>query len=378
MIDRLVWIETDNTYPYRNLAMEEYMTLHVPKGTCIMYLWQNRHTVVIGKNQNCWKECRVNFLEEENGYLVRRLSGGGAVFHDLGNLNFTFIARAEDYDISRQLDVILEGVKRLGIHAEKTGRNDITVDGRKFSGNAFYRTGEGCYHHGTVLIRADKENMSRYLNVSKEKLASKGVTSVKSRVTNLCEFKPDITVDEVKKALAEAFSEVYGLRAERMDEGDLPQDELAALTEKFESWQWKYGRKIPFEYEMERRFPWGNIQLQLHVDAGVITDVNVFSDAMDQAAIEQLAGRLKGCAYAEEDMCRAVAAAGMDANAGADGAGDSMCGKAEDAGNGACDQAEDAGDRACGRAEATGNDKFGMPEENQMKKDIMALIRESL
>lgn len=342
MINRLVWMETDNTYPYRNLAMEEYMTLHVPQGTCILYLWQNRHTVVIGKNQNCWRECRVNFLEQEDGYLVRRLSGGGAVFHDLGNLNFTFIVGAEDYDVSRQLDVILEAVRSLGIHAEKTGRNDITVEGRKFSGNAFYRTGDGCYHHGTILIRADKENMSRYLNVSKEKLASKGVTSVKSRVANLCEFKPDITLEEVKAALVEAFSRVYGQPAVRMKEEELPQLEIDVLTEKFASWQWKYGRKIPFEYEMEKRFPWGNIQIQLHVDEGVIQDVNVFSDAMDQEMFGALAKQLKGCGYAEEDICAAVEAVGPDAF-----------------------QAE----------EQTGTD---VPQSRQIKEDIKALVRESL
>ena len=217
MINRLIWLETDNTYPYRNLAMEEYMTNHVPDGTCILFLWQNRHTVVIGRNQNCWKECRVNFLEEEGGYLVRRLSGGGAVFHDLGNLNFTFIVRKPDYDVDRQLQVILEAVRRLGIQAEKTGRNDITVEGRKFSGNAFYQTGDCCYHHGTLLVHADKENMSRYLNVPREKLASKGVSSVKSRVANLDEFCPGLTVDRVKAALAEAFSQVYGQVAEKME-----------------------------------------------------------------------------------------------------------------------------------------------------------------
>ena len=298
MINRLIWLETDNTYPYRNLAMEEYMTNHVPDGTCILFLWQNRHTVVIGRNQNCWKECRVNFLEEEGGYLVRRLSGGGAVFHDLGNLNFTFIVRKPDYDVDRQLQVILEAVRRLGIQAEKTGRNDITVEGRKFSGNALYQTGDCCYHHGTLLVHADKENMSRYLNVPREKLASKGVSSVKSRVANLDEFCPGLTVDRVKAALAEAFSQVYGQVAEKMEE--------------FESWQWKYGRKIPFEHEMEQRFAWGGIQMQFHVDGGRIQEVNVFSDAMDQELIGNLSERLKGCPYDGNAMCEAVKEAGTE------------------------------------------------------------------
>lgn len=351
MLDRLIWIETENTYPYRNLAMEEYMTTHVPEGACILFLWQNRHTVVIGKNQNCWKECRVNHLEEEGGYLVRRLSGGGAVFHDLGNLNFTFMVRKADYDVEKQLEVILEAVKLVGIQAMKTGRNDITADGRKFSGNAFYQSGDACYHHGTLMLCADKENMSRYLNVSKEKLASKGVSSVKSRVGNLCEFNPELTVGRMKEALVQAFSQVYGLKAERMDEGELPEEDIRCLTEKFESWQWKYGRKIPFEYEIQRHFPWGGIQIQLQVNEGKIQDINVFSDAMDQEMIGELAERLTGCRYDVKAMCGAVAALGQkDVMRPEDGMHrkDGMC-------------LED-----------------DMRQKDNMRRDITALIKESL
>lgn len=306
-----MWLETGNTYPYKNLAVEEYLTTHVPHGACILFLWQNRHTVVIGKNQNCWRECRVNFLEEEGGYLARRLSGGGAVFHDMGNLNFTFAVRKPDYDLDRQMGVILSAVRKLGIRAERTGRNDIAVDGRKFSGNAFYTTGDCCYHHGTLLLHADKDAMSQYLNVSGEKLASKGVASVKSRVANLCEFSQDITVETMKKALVQAFSEGYGLPGMKMEEDELPQNEIRALTEKFESWQWKYGRRIPFEYEINRRFPWGEIQIQFEVNEGRVQDVKVYSDAMEQLFIGELELALKGCAYATSELCRAVRNVGL-------------------------------------------------------------------
>ncbi len=340
MIYKLLWIDTENTYPYKNLAMEEYMTLHVPEGTCILFLWQNRHTVVIGRNQDCWKECRVSALEEDGGYLVRRLSGGGAVFHDLGNLNFTFMVKKEDYDVDRQLQVIIEAVRMAGIRAEKTGRNDITVEGRNFSGNAFYQSGDCCYHHGTLMLRADKEQMSKYLNVSKEKLASKGVSSVKSRVANLCEYNPELTIEQIKKNLVQAFSEVYGREAKELKEQELPEAGIKILMEKFESWDWKYGRKIPFEYEMERRFPWGGVRLQLQVNEGRIQDVNVFSDAMEQGVIEELAAKLKGCPYMADAICSAVKAV--------------------------------RGSREIGEKEA--------PESivEQMKTDIMSLVREAL
>ena len=226
MIDKITYIETDNTYPYRNLAMEEYLLLHCGKEECILYLWQNRNTVVIGRNQNAWKECLVSKLEEENGYPVRRLSGGGAVYHDLGNLNFTFLVRKENYDVNRQLNVILEAVKKLGIHAEKSGRNDILIDGHKFSGNAFYEQGDCCYHHGTLMVNVNLGELSRYLTVSKDKLKSKGVDSVRARVTNLTEYAPDLTVDVLKQKLLEAFEEVYGLKANILKDTDLDAEEV--------------------------------------------------------------------------------------------------------------------------------------------------------
>ena len=137
MINTLKIYITKNTYPYHNLTVEEYLTTHVQSGEIILYLWQNQHTIVIGRNQNAWKECKVSELEADGGHVVRRLSGGGAVYHDLGNLNFTFCVQKDDYSVDKQLSVIVQAVHNLGAAVRKTGRNDITVEGRKFSGNAF-------------------------------------------------------------------------------------------------------------------------------------------------------------------------------------------------------------------------------------------------
>lgn len=131
MIDRINYIESTTYDPYANLAMEEYLMLHCGKTECILYLWQNEHTIVIGRNQNPWKECHLTQLEESGGHLVRRLSGGGAVYHDLGNVNFTFLVQKENYDVGRQLDVIIGAMRRLGIQAERSGRNDILADGKR-------------------------------------------------------------------------------------------------------------------------------------------------------------------------------------------------------------------------------------------------------
>lgn len=325
---KLTYVIGTETDPYHNIALEEYLLNHVQVGECILYLWQNRKTVVIGYNQNAWRECRVETLEADGGHVARRLSGGGAVFHDLGNLNFTFLVRREDYDVERQSEVILRAVQSFGIPAVRNGRNDLTAEGRKFSGNAFYRTGDFCYHHGTILIRSDTAQMGRYLTVSKEKLQSKGVESVKSRVVNLEEYVPELTVEQMESALLEAFAQVYReqcsemtgamfrevsgemtgamsgsvLKPEPLETGRIDLELLRAGRERFASWEWLYGRKIPFQYEVSGRYSWGEVQLQLEVSEGVIRRAVVWSDALDVEFPRYAEAMLTGVWYRKSDM----------------------------------------------------------------------------
>ena len=236
------------------------------------------------------------------GRLVRRLSGGGAVYHDLGNLNFTFIMTKDNYDVERQLEVIIKAVNSLGIRAVKSGRNDITVDGRKFSGNAFYSIGGKCYHHGTILVDVDMPSLSKYLNVSKTKLISKGVDSVRKRVTNLKEYRPELSMDMLKNELLQAFRKTYGLELARIEDAEFSQDTIKAGIEKFSSWEWNFGRKIEFSDSLERRFDWGDIELQMVVESGIIKDCRVYSDALDTEIFEILPKLLIGCRFSAGEM----------------------------------------------------------------------------
>ena len=306
MIQTLTTFESMTTDPYQNLAVEEYLTFHTEPGECILYLWQNAHTVVIGRNQNCWKECRVSELEADGGHLVRRLSGGGAVYHDLGNLNFTFCMRKEDADVDRQLQVIIEAVASFGLTAEKTGRNDVAINGQKFSGNAFFDS-KGCYyHHGTLLLNVDTTSMSRFLNPSKAKLQSKGVDSVRSRVVNLSSLCPEITVDTMKQAMFTAFSRVYGLPAVPLCAERLEQTAIQDSRERFSSERWKYGPKIPFTNRLEQRFSWGEVNLDLHVNEGMITETLLSSDSMEADWFSDIGTEFQGLPYRTDILCKAL------------------------------------------------------------------------
>lgn len=302
MIEKLYcYIEKINN-PYHNLAIEEYLLDNVPEKSCILYLWQNRHTVVIGRNQNCWKECKVEELRSDGGFLARRLSGGGAVYHDMGNLNFTFLVNTDDYDLEKQLEVIIRAVGKLGIKAEKSGRNDILADGRKFSGNAFYNSGGKSYHHGTLLVNVDTSALSKYLNVDLSKLKAKGVESVRSRVANLTELKPDITVEAVSQKLIEAFGEVYGFKPEILKDEIFDDNVVETLKDNFSSWDWLYGKKLEFTSRFSHRFAWGDADMRLLVEGGKVKEAQLYSDAMDESLISQIPSWLKGSEFSPAAM----------------------------------------------------------------------------
>lgn len=304
MIRQIHLYRATGTDPYENLAVEEYLLEHVEEESCILYLWKNRHTVVLGRNQNAWQECRCARLEADGGSLARRLSGGGAVFHDLGNLNFTFLLRSSDYDLERQLAVIVEACRGLGLSAQRSGRNDVLCQGRKFSGNAFYHHRGRSYHHGTLLVDVDLGAMGRYLSPSPAKLQAKGVPSVRARVVNLRELCPALTVEEMGRRMEAAFGQVYGLPVHTIQEQELDLREIRQLAQRNRSWEWLYGRDLPVDLRCARRFEWGELSVQLQADQGVVRGAAVYSDAMDWTLAPRLEEALTGCPLRQEAMAR--------------------------------------------------------------------------
>jgi len=287
-------IVNSTTYdPWSNLALEEYMLNNLNEGEIILYLWQNQNTVVIGRNQNAWKECRCKLLEDEEGKLARRLSGGGAVFHDLGNLNFTFITDKELYNLEKQLEVILHAAKKMGIDAEFSGRNDLIVNGKKFSGNAFYYGSKSSYHHGTVLVDTDFNKLLRYLQVSKEKIQSKGVDSVRARVVNLKELNSELTMENIKPAMQGSFIELYGDISRNKDIDPSIDERIKEELGKYSSWEWRYGQTPDFDLDFDHRFDWGGIEIGLNLQKGHIKKATVYSDAMDVKLIQDIADVLE-------------------------------------------------------------------------------------
>ncbi len=287
-------ITTDIQNPWINLALEEYYLINHSRNEAVLFLWQNKDTVVIGRNQNPWTECNLTLMAEDDIRLARRITGGGAVFHDFGNLNFSFILNRDIYDVKRQCGVIINALKKLGINATISGRNDMNIEDKKFSGNAFGFRGKNALHHGTILIGADKERMSRYLTVAQDKIKSKGITSVKSRVINLCEILPDISVEMVKDAVTKAFIEEYGaademLHLDSSSKSMWPDDsDFRDIIGRHSSWKWCYGESPDFDVSLKNRFTWGGVEIYFKLDDGAIKKAEVYSDALCEEIIAEL------------------------------------------------------------------------------------------
>ncbi|MGI6694800.1 MAG: lipoate--protein ligase [Christensenellales bacterium] len=303
--------DTANTDPTLNLAIEEALLLKEGLGPAL-FLWQNAHTVVIGRGQNAWKECRSQLLEEEGGTLVRRSTGGGAVYHDLGNLNFSFVMPKEVYDVGRQLKVIRQAVARFGIETEASGRNDIVLkdSGAKFSGNAFRNTQTRSLHHGTILMDVDMALLGRYLVPSRQKLEAKGVESVRARVGNLRELAPDISIQALKEALNQAFVAEYGPADLTSWQDVLDEAQVMELTEKYRSWDWTYGQTPRFEITLENRFPWGGVELLLSLKNALVQEVRCYSDANDPDLAGRVEAALAGSPFTSQALAERLRRSG--------------------------------------------------------------------
>jgi len=302
---RNFWYVSSSRDGWQNLAMDEWFLDHLDPEDLILYFYVNQNAVIIGKNQNPWKECDLAAMEADGVQLVRRVTGGGAVYHDCGNLNFSFIAGEKRYDLEKQLNLILRAVQSFGIPCGFSGRNDLLADGKKFSGNAFCSRQGIRQHHGTLLLRSDLGRLQNYLQVDPRKLKAKGVESVRSRVCNLSEFTDAVTPETMLAAIRRVFEEEYGT-VENFQPTPEQVADMVPYYEKQSSWQWRLGKTPAFDLELDTRFPWGGVQLQFTLRNSLVERVDVWSDAMDAELSNEIQKRLTGIRFGSRSLCDAL------------------------------------------------------------------------
>lgn len=299
--------------PWFNLATEDYIFRDMNPETPILFLWRNQETVVIGRFQNPWVECHLQQMEKDQVLLARRQSGGGAVFHDLGNTNFTFLSGRKHYDKQVNGQIICKAIKTFGIDAYASGRNDLCVDKQeagiprpyKISGSAFKENTDRCFHHGTLLIKANLGKLENYLRPSEKKLAAKGITSVRSRVANLSDFNSQVGHTVLCDAIIDEFQKHYGLKCEVevLDDKQFKAiPRLAQYYEQLKDWQWRFGETPQFSHQFNERFSWGMVDVHLDSRQGKIDEIQIFSDSLHPEMIELWMNHLKGKSYNQEGV----------------------------------------------------------------------------
>ena len=291
------YIESNSTDPYFNLALEEYVFEKMPKDESYFMLWQNANTIVIGKYQNAFEEVNQRAVEERGIKVARRLSGGGAVYHDMGNLNFTFIVDQKDVKgMNFKIFVvpIVETLKGFGVEAEFSGRNDILVNGMKISGNSQYVRYGRVMHHGCIMLDSDLDKVADALKVREAKFKSKNSKSVRSRVTTINANAPrKISMQEFKSALKEHI-----LGDESIEPYELTDEDLRKIEEirnaKYATWEWNYGHSTAYEMTREEKFDSGLVTVHLSAKNGRIEAIRFYGDFFGNGEIEDLERALTG------------------------------------------------------------------------------------
>ena len=292
---KLRFLDLTTTDPAFNLAAEEYVFEKLPRDAMYVMLWQNDNAIIVGKHQNTLAQINEAFVREKEIKVVRRLSGGGAVYHDMGNLNYTIIADGDgDLDFGRFCRIVLDALARVGVRGELNGRNDMTIDGKKFSGNAQYAKQGRVMHHGTILFDSDSSVLAGALQVDEAKIKAKGVKSVRSRVTNVRPHLPkDMPLKQFKKVLLGSILTQFPGEEYIFTAGDIA--EIEKLSLRYRDWEWNYGKSPACDLVRKQRVEGcGTVEAYLSLDQGRIQQLQFRGDFFSAREPEGLAQRLVG------------------------------------------------------------------------------------
>ncbi|WP_066295047.1 lipoate--protein ligase [Bacillus sp. FJAT-29937] len=288
------------TDPRINLAIEEYALKNLDINETYLLFYINEPSIIIGKNQNTIEEINTEYVEGNGIHVVRRLSGGGAVYHDLGNLNFSFITKDDGesfHNFRKFTEPVVHALQKLGVNAELSGRNDLTAEGRKISGNAQFSTKGKMFSHGTLLFNSGIDSVVSALKVKKDKIESKGIKSIRSRVANISEFLSEkLTIEEFRLLL---LQNIFG--GEEIEEYKLTDEDWEKIhqlsKERYQNWDWNYGKSPKFNLQHSHRFPVGQIDIRLEVEGGMIQQCKIFGDFFGVGDVADLEERLTGLRY---------------------------------------------------------------------------------
>ncbi|MED3563989.1 lipoate--protein ligase [Bacillus xiapuensis] len=299
------------TDPRINLAIEEYALKNLDINETYLLFYINQPSIIIGKNQNSIEEINTEYVEKNGIIVVRRLSGGGAVYHDLGNLNFSFITKDDGesfHNFRKFTEPVVEALKQLGVNAELSGRNDLLAEGRKISGNAQFSTRGRMFSHGTLLFNSEMDHVVSALKVKKEKIESKGIKSIRSRVANISDFLTEkITIEEFRSLI---LTYIFGGK-ENISEYVLTDEDWKKIhqlsKERYQNWEWNYGKSPKFNLQNSNRFPVGSIDVRLEVTKGMIENCKIYGDFFGVGDVSKIEGMLKNIRYEKSEIEKALA-----------------------------------------------------------------------